>query len=108
MMSKLLELGYHDTEWNLWGQSLKGRSVLRNNAIVNANLSPQFSPGGKNRNPCGSTGHPLAPLSLREARKKKKKKKRKARGEPCASLSLSSLSRLFACTRVPQSFERFG
>jgi hypothetical protein len=75
----------------LGAESEGERSVLRNNAIVNANLSPQFSPGGKNRDPCGSTGHPLAPLSLREARKKKKKK-RKARGEPCASLSLSPLS----------------
>ncbi len=44
----------------------------------------QGAEGGKDRDPCDSTGHPLAPLSLREARKK-----RKARGEPCASLSLS-------------------
>jgi len=45
MMSKLLELSYHDTEWNLWGQSWKEISS-ENNAIVNANLSPQFSPWG--------------------------------------------------------------
>jgi hypothetical protein len=70
----------------IFGGRVGRRSVLRNNATVNANLSPQFSPGGergKNIDPCGSTGHPLAPLSLREARKKK------ARGDPCASLSLS-------------------
>jgi len=73
----------------IFGGRVGRRSVLRNNATVNANLSPQFSPGGeggKNIDPCGSTGHPLAPLSLREARKKK------ARGEPCASLSLFLLS----------------
>lgn len=73
----------------IFGGRVGRRSVLRNNATVNANLSPQFSPGGeggKNIDPCGSTGHPLAPLSLREARKNK------ARGEPCASLSLFLLS----------------